>query len=102
RGSKIAVSCLICSSVTGLLAFIDKGMTTENSGFLAAGTLSFLIMPYTGIFMVPINNTLFSIDDKTEPKKVTEIIETWAQRHWVRTLVGLTAFTITVFKIGMK
>jgi len=102
RVSKIAVATLLTSSVTGITCFVKNGMGMENTGFLAAGILSFSVIPYTIVLMKPINDHLFSLNVNEEARKVKDIVKTWERYHWLRTITGIMVFGIAVFKIGQS
>jgi len=99
--SKIAVASLLTSATTATLCFVKNGMGSGSAGFLATGILSFSIIPYTLLMMKPVNDHLFSLNPKEEPKNVKEIVRQWDKLHWVRTIVGILVFGSHVFKIGI-
>jgi uncharacterized membrane protein len=102
RGLEVAVASIITSTAAGVTCFVKKGMGMENIGFLAAGILSFGILPYTIVMMKPMNDRLLGMKLNEEVKTVKPYVTTWGNRHWIRTITGIIVFAITVFKIGQS
>jgi len=100
RCSKIAIPCVLVSTTAGLSCFIRNGMRRGDIGFLVAGGLSACVIPWTSFMIMPINDHLFSMRPDEDTKVVKERVKRWGEFHWVRTLIGVTVFTLHVLKIG--
>ena len=84
----------------------------EKVLFYSAGLL-ISIAPYTKVAMMPTNNKLNGVPDKLKALQATgeilyneesvysearELIKKWGKLHAVRSLVGLVAFSLLIFK----
>ena len=56
----------------------------------------FILIPFTKIFIVKVNNKIMSLPDS---KGVAEIIENWDKLHFVRTALAIISFILCVLAV---
>jgi hypothetical protein len=87
QASAAAIS-LVCGLLAGLLA----AEWVWAMGGLVVG----LVMPFTFVAMMPINRQLLA---PVAPRDETArgLLESWGQRHWVRSILGALGLVILVW-----
>ena len=99
NGSKAALTLIF--TTTGLA--IKRFMKTEDSRYLLLAGTTFLIAPYTIVFMKKTNDELFSIrdnryrEDEEEETRVRRLITKWDKLQYTRTALGLLGFAINIW-----
>jgi hypothetical protein len=93
--------------MTSTLAFSTAAYLTPSSSLggllLFTAAMSFAVIPFTGIVMMPVNNELVEIhkagslqgDSKTpsnEDGRVLQVVEKWRKLHMVRLALGAGAW----------
>lgn len=77
---------------------------TEKSAFYAAAVPFALMAPFTKLTIADINARLLGMgEDEAQAedgKEVVELVETWRQRHAVRTCLTATGFAISLYAIS--
>ncbi|KAI8333370.1 hypothetical protein BC941DRAFT_434520 [Chlamydoabsidia padenii] len=95
RGHKVALTNIALSSAAHFYIYYK----TRNQRALWCGLLSVVSVPYTLLLLKPINDQLFALAHtrSTDFKQILELINSWGQRQWFRTIVGNLAFVLNVF-----
>ncbi|KAI8099104.1 uncharacterized protein BX664DRAFT_320394 [Halteromyces radiatus] len=73
---------------------------TKNPRALWCGVASFVGLPYTVAFLLPINNQLTVLQEKSttdDSFKINDLITQWGHRQWFKVLVGNAAFIFNIF-----
>lgn len=80
----------------GYAAFSKRAASNRSWGVLAvAGLTTLSMVPFTWIFMVPTNNTLFRLEVESKGAAVAswdeaqELVTTWSSLHMARSLFPL-------------
>jgi Domain of unknown function (DUF1772) len=78
-------------AVLGALAAIGAWLGGARIGWLGAGVLIALVVPYTLIVILPINNRLLDRTLSPDAPEARHLLRRWTALHAVRTVVGLVA-----------
>ncbi|KAI8099105.1 uncharacterized protein BX664DRAFT_320395 [Halteromyces radiatus] len=101
RGGKLAVSSMLVSSICHFYIYYK----TRNRQALWCGLLSFISVPYSIVFLLPINKQILALDRKSAvapPDAVAnsqfiDLIAQWGSLHWFRVVASNVAFIMNVF-----
>ena len=78
-------------AVLGALAGIGAWLAGARIGWLAAGVLLGLVVPYTLLAILPTNKRLLDRTLSPDAPEARQLLRRWTALHAVRTLVGLAA-----------
>lgn len=78
-------------AVVGCLAAIAAWLGGARGGWLAAGLLLGLVVPYTFVVVMPTNRRLLDTALPPDVPETRRLLRRWGALHAVRTLVGLGA-----------
>jgi hypothetical protein len=90
RAALLQVAAISVGFVSGVSLFVLQ----QDYKSLASGLLLLSVIPYTFIFMMPINRKLLSPENDMDSNETKVLLENWGSRHWVRTLIGLTSMAL--------
>lgn len=90
RAAVMQPSLVFLGFLGGLLAWLSGSTTWWLLGGAAMGFL----FPFTIIWMLSINNYLHDPALETDPARAMELLDKWGRLHFVRCLIGLSAFLL--------
>jgi uncharacterized membrane protein len=95
RGSRLAIPSILVTSASNAVCYYH----TKNPRFLYASILIAAVIPYTMLFIAPINNQLFALEkdgNNYDRKRVDQLLIKWNKRQYVRTIASSASFLLTV------
>jgi Domain of unknown function (DUF1772) len=78
-------------AVLGALTAIGAWLGGARIGWLGAGVLLGLVVPYTLVVILPTNNRLLDPGLSPDAPEARQLLRRWTALHAVRTVVGLLA-----------
>jgi hypothetical protein len=95
NASKVAIVNILVSSGAHFFIYYK----TRNQRALWCGLLSAFSIPFTVLFMKPINDQLFALSKSksTNFTQILDLVDAWDRRQWFRTVTGNLAFLLNVF-----
>jgi hypothetical protein len=93
RAAKIQASLSVISGCIG----IPMGIYARDILMFTSGTIMLAMMPYTLIWLMPVNYRLLDTTIDPSSQECLDLQEKWARLHLVRTISGICAF---VFAAG--
>ncbi|KXN66762.1 hypothetical protein CONCODRAFT_11326 [Conidiobolus coronatus NRRL 28638] len=95
NSTKIAVTNILISSFSHVLLYYSTGNTLH----LYAGFLSFVSVPFTCIFISPIDIKLLALRDKhdSNDRSLELLLSKWCNLQLFRTIFGLSAFMFNIY-----
>lgn len=95
-GSRVAPTTALATFLLyGYTAIAKRGAGRRWGVFAVAGVTTLIMVPFTRIFMVPTNNTLFRLEAESITASVAswseaqELVTKWSRLHFVRSLFPL-------------
>lgn len=93
NGKIIAMASILVSTVSNSICYYR----TKDVRFVYAAVLSFVSGPFTALFIAPVNNQLFALEDKPlDARKVDTLVKKWNKFQYFRTATGVAAFVINI------
>ncbi|KAI7834708.1 hypothetical protein BX661DRAFT_175370 [Kickxella alabastrina] len=95
---KKAAKIGIITSVVGGASHLYVWYRTGNPISLFNGILSFAIVPFTILFIKPLNDTMLRMhsEKSKDSRKIAMLVDKWNSRQWVRTIAGTIVFVINI------
>ncbi|KAI8380932.1 uncharacterized protein BYT42DRAFT_564708 [Radiomyces spectabilis] len=93
NASKFAVSHIIIAAVSNGLCYYQNRQSRYFYGMIFSAAL----VPFTILFIKPINDQLFALEGKEnyDRKKAYQLVQRWNKLQWFRTLSSTVAFVFT-------
>jgi hypothetical protein len=98
KGKNSQVSLILISVLAGLPVYYK----TQNAFFLSGPLIMASIIPFTFAFIMPVNRRLLGILEdhkKGGESSLSELYNKWDLLHFGRTVLGLSAFGLTLYGI---
>ncbi|KAI8884196.1 hypothetical protein K501DRAFT_284992 [Backusella circina FSU 941] len=95
KGKNIAILNILISTIANGVCYYR----TKDKKFILTAALSFASMPWTLLFMAPVNNQLFALEktgEEYDRKKVDTLVTKWNRLQYFRTVTGTAAFVINL------
>mmetsp|Transcript_12513 Transcript_12513/g.21352 ORF Transcript_12513/g.21352 Transcript_12513/m.21352 type:complete len:148 (-) Transcript_12513:163-606(-) len=89
RAAKIQATLAVVGGCIG----IPMGIYTRDILQFTSGTIMILMMPYTFIWLMPVNWRLLDTTIDPSSQECLELQEKWNRLHLVRTIAGFCAFS---------
>ncbi|XP_065057869.1 uncharacterized protein LOC135685743 [Rhopilema esculentum] len=100
RAASIMSKFALTSAVASASAyFMTKEKSPENVCWLVSGGMLMTILPFTKLFILPLNNELLAVEELKEKGDswISENLEKWNKVHFCRTVLGVSAFSTMVY-----
>nr|CAD2140629.1 unnamed protein product [Meloidogyne enterolobii] len=91
----------IQASLALFTSFVGTGMTyrTGDKIWLLGAGLMFLNLPYTFIFIMPINKKLNATDNEKAGPGTRTLLSKWNSRHAIRSIFGVAAAGVFMYAL---
>lgn len=90
---KLAIASIFVSTISNGVCY----NRTKDVRFAYAAVLSFVSFPFTVLFLAPVNNQLFALEDKPhDAQKINTLVKKWDSLQYFRTATGIAAFVINI------
>lgn len=86
------ISCALGGTASGLIQWY---LSDEILWAIAAAFLV-LVIPYTLVVLKPINDQLLDPEVRRTESEIETLLNQWARRHWVRSIMSGLAFAIYI------
>ncbi|MCZ6873451.1 MAG: DUF1772 domain-containing protein [bacterium] len=83
----------------GLLAGVGAWLQGGEIWWLAAGLILGSVIPFTFLAIMPTNKQLLATGLNKESAEAATLLRRWGQLHAVRTVLGLIAFGVFVWRL---
>ena len=95
KAAKLQSSLAITSGFAAIAAFqLDK---IKDRSWLFCGLAMLSIMPYTYIFLMPVNRKLLAPNVDKNSDETNSLLEKWGQLHAVRSFIGFVCSAIMLY-----
>jgi len=94
---KLAAPMQIASALGGTLAGLAQWFIEGGIFWLVGAVLLVLIIPYTVIVLKPINDQLLDTKSQRGPTETEYLLNQWAPRHWVRSVLSGLSFAVYIW-----
>lgn len=101
RSSLLPITSVI-SSLSGLVVFYrSHGTYNEDKFYLVAPLITASLVPYTAMFLMPINEHFVAQGETFEEsdEKWTALLKEWKKFHLPRSVICASLFSIAVYKL---
>ena len=101
RSSLLPITSLV-SSVSGLIVFYRSyGTYNEDKFYLVAPLITASLLPYTAMFLMPINEHFVASGETFEgtDEKWTALLKEWKKFHLPRSVICASLFSVAVYKL---
>ncbi len=92
RGARLMGSLIMLGGFSAMAVWL----TGSSAWWLAGASLLLMLIPYTLLLVLPINNRLLSPDLEKDSERVAKLLVRWGRLHTVRSLLGLMSFLIFI------
>jgi uncharacterized membrane protein len=95
NASKLAILTIFVSTAANAVCYYQ----TKERRFIYSTALSFFSVPFTLLFIKPVNNQLFALQklgDDYDRQKVRQLVSKWNKLQAARTIAGTAAFLINI------
>lgn len=94
---KLAAPMQISSALGGTIAGVVQWFFGGGILWLGGATLLVFVIPYTVIVLKPINDQLLNTQGERTASEVERLLNQWAPRHWVRSIVSGISFAVYIW-----
>jgi hypothetical protein len=95
KGKNLGILNILISTIANGICYYR----TKDKKFILTTALSFASIPWTILFMAPVNNQLFAMEklgQDYDRQKVGALVNKWNRLQYFRTLSGTAAFVINL------
>jgi hypothetical protein len=95
-----AFALQVCAAVAGTLAGIVAWFQGAGLEWLAGALLLFAVIPFTFLWIMPVNNQLLAPGRDPEAPDTAALLKRWAPLHGVRTALSGVSFLLFLAGLG--
>jgi len=96
RGAVVQISAAVVGAMAGLVGFWSQ----RDFWLLVASLLLAVLIPFTLVFIMPTTKQLLDPTLDADSGRAAALLARWGRRHAVRTVFGLLAFLILLWRVS--